>query len=329
MTQGRTLRAASIALMGRQMKGKVSNPSAAEEDQARLIALVRVAGLVLTLALVALAAPSDSQAAFPGDNGRIAFFSSSRDAIYTMNGRGGDIERIAKGGAYEPSFSADGRRIVFTKRVPHNYEIFTMRADGSHKKRLTHTARDEWSPSFSPDGRTVLFSVFVDYHFHWEVFSMRANGSNPVNLTMSPNARDESARFSPNGKRIVFMKDAQIASMRADGSDQRVLTPAPPDGSFRWNAAPDFSPDGRWIVFDRSTDSSEPDIHVMRADGTERRRLTHSGHSGSPVFSPNGQRIAFGSGGTIHTMRTDGSGRTRLTGRGKDYEAYASWGSRP
>ncbi len=63
----------------------------------------------------------------------------------------------------------------------------------------------------------------------------------------------------------------------------------------------------------------EADVYVIRADGSEERRLTDSpGLDGFPSWSPDGQRIAFASdrgGGSweLYTMSADGSGQRRLT----------------
>jgi Tol biopolymer transport system component len=81
----------------------------------------------------------------------------------------------------------------------------------------------------------------------------------------------------------------------------RNLTHAP--GSFR----PCWSPDGKWIAFssDRNTSVRRLDaerfaqvhavsIYVMRADGTDVRRLTlASKFAGSPKWSPDGKRVVF------------------------------------
>ena len=80
----------------------------------------RLGLLVVAITLVSLTAcllAPRSQAAFPGENGRIAF-QSNRDGnweIYTMRSDGSDEQRLTTNGAYDgqPAISPDGRKIAF------------------------------------------------------------------------------------------------------------------------------------------------------------------------------------------------------------------------
>jgi Tol biopolymer transport system component len=105
-----------------------------------------------------------------------------------------------------------------------------------------------------------------------------------------------------------------------------------------YDAEAAYSPDGRWIVFSSTRDAygrtpsdeerkvleKDPshfaEIYIMRADGTEQRRLTHvPGYDGGPFFTHDGERIVWrrfdGSGRTadIYTMKIDGSDVKRIT----------------
>ncbi len=84
-------------------------------------------------------------------------------------------------------------------------------------------------------------------------------------------------------------EDVDIWKSRIDGSGAVNLTP----DSDANDAFPDFSPDGRRIVF-RSTRDGNAEIYVMNADGTNVRRLTrHEATDTMPSFSSTGDRIAF------------------------------------
>lgn len=83
--------------------------------------------------------------------------------------------------------------------------------------------------------------------------------------------------------------DVDIWKSRSDGSEAVNLTP----DSDANDALPDFSPDGRHIVF-RSIRDGNADLYVMDSDGSGVRRLTqHPARETMPSFSSSGDQIAF------------------------------------
>lgn len=86
--------------------------------------------------------------------------------------------------------------------------------------------------------------------------------------------------------------------MRPDGSDVRRLTDGPPEVE---DHQPSWSPDGSMIAFTSTrskgsvpTDTGNGDIFVMRADGSEVRRISFGFDSAlEPAWSPDGKGIAF------------------------------------
>jgi Tol biopolymer transport system component len=105
---------------------------------------------------------------------------------------------------------------------------------------------------------------------------------------------------------------SDVFVVNADGSGLRNLTARSPDDAY-----PDWSPDGRRIVF-ASRRAGSWDIYSMDADGTRVARLTRSRRNESfPSWSPHGERIAFeverpDGFGDSHVMRPDGSAVRRV-----------------
>jgi TolB protein len=285
-----------------------------------------------TALLVALAFPHAAFAAFPGKNGRIVFESRYLGGrIFTIRPNGEGKRRIASRDSSEPAFSANGRWIVFGRIRGENTDLFKMRADGSHKVRLTHSPANEAEPSFSPNGRKIVFAR-RRANGSYDLWTMRAGGGRKRRLTSTREASEGSPQYAPNGRRIAFRSGTlDLAIMKADGSRAHRITTT--RNAYEWEF--DFSPDGRRIVFSRSRDRLDrTDIFSVSADGSHLRRLTRSNAVETfPAFSPRSNRIAFSSDRRradgsyrIYTMRVDGSRIRRLSGGHRGADESPSWG---
>ena len=245
------------------------------------------------LALLATAGPS--WAAFPGANGLIAYservgISPSSSEIFTIPPTGGDPTRLTDNAIADadPSWSADGRRLAFIRGDVYYgpTDVWTMRADGTHQRQVTHGGAHETSPSFSPGGGRIVMAR------NGRIVVARTDGTESVRLTHDWAARDPA--FSPNGRRIVFAgapgkeRPLGIWVMRRDGTHKRLLR----DNGNTYH--PDFDPDGSHIVFERCIDDGHEcltDDMLMRSNGRHKRVIEGAGGE-EPVFSPNGRRIA-------------------------------------
>jgi Tol biopolymer transport system component len=105
--------------------------------------------------------------------------------------------------------------------------------------------------------------------------------------------------------------------VNADGSGRRILTrDAWGIGSSAW------SPDGQKLAFERRIGpltkgqcACDSDVFVMNADGSGQQNLTHNPPviDSGPVWSPDGQKLAFGRYSHVWVMNADGSDQRRLT----------------
>ena len=60
-----------------------------------------------------------------------------------------------------------------------------------------------------------------------------------------------------------------LTGLTSSRAAQRVL-----DADSTYMASAAYSPDGKWIVFAKGVDGNEPDVYVMKADGSAERRIT-------------------------------------------------------
>ena len=114
--------------------------------------------------------------------------------------------------------------------------------------------------------------------------------------------------------------------MSPDGSNRTALT-----SGEAYDGAPNWSPDGTSIVFERRVDDAAYDIYVVRWNGTGLTNVTNSDEDeGVPAWSPDGTRIVFAGGAAgrqIVHVRPDGSQPTLVTA-GDGTATHPDWGPR-
>jgi Tol biopolymer transport system component len=213
-------------------------------------------------------------AAFPGNNGKVAFH-TNRDGnfeIYTVTSDGSAVfTRLTNNAADDvtPAWSADGTKIAWVSLRDGNYEIYTMNANGSGLLRITNNAASDVQPAWSADSTKITFTTNRDGNF--EVYTMNADGTNPVGITNNP-ASDGQSNFSPDGTKMVFQSNRdgnfEIYTMNADGTSQARIT-----NNAATDEYPNWFSDGTKIAFD-SDRSGQFEVYYMNSDGSTVQPIT-------------------------------------------------------
>jgi Tol biopolymer transport system component len=308
--------------------------------------MVLAATLAALLVMQVSWAARPAEAAFPGDNGLIAFASNTTSGAGVNNPEGdteifaapliGDLIQLTHNNSsdYSPSWSADGSSIVFGSTRDGNPEIYKMDADGDNQKRLTENPAQDGAPVFSPDGRRIAFERRPSGG-NYDLFVMTSGGDNPVRLTRNT-AADRLPSWSPDGSRIAFQSsrgasgrdDIYVMKPTREGAKNR------PKNLSRHSTAddesPDWSPDGKHIAFSSERGPWGFEIYTMRADGTDQTPVTESpAFSGSPAWSPDGNLIVFqretAGNGDIWVVNSDGSSPFNMTSGWSSYEDAPEW----
>ena len=283
--------------------------------------------MVLLITITVLACAIATMAAFPGANGKIVFGSFRGGSIFTMNPDGSNQTAVPYDpsvliDAYEPTVSADGKRIALVSPGADGFDIWTLNFDGSNPRDISNQSGDETGASWSPSGTQVAY-------FHGprggqsHIWVVNDDGTTRRQLTAG-SYNDAHPAWSPDGSKIAFATDRdgnwEIYVMNADGTGQTNLTNNPAsDCNFLGGGGPgpSWSPDGNSIAFETDRDGNYQ-IYVMDANGTGQTRLTNDlSLDDSPAWSPEGTQIVFTStsvaGSDIFVMNADGSKQTRLT----------------
>jgi Tol biopolymer transport system component len=209
-------------------------------------------------------------------------------------------------------------------------EIFRMNPDGTGLKQLTFNQATDAMPTLSPDGTKIAYlSLGVQTsnpEGDQEVYAMNAlDGTAKKNLSNNGGGvLDSLPSFSPDGTKIVYETsgvqasnpegDGEVYRMNAlDGTSKRNLSN---NGGGISDGNPIFSPGGQKIAYtsqgqQTSNPEGDQEIYAMNVlDGTGQRNLSNNGsniHDYLPLFSPDGQKIAYVSSGT-QTSNPEGDG---------------------
>jgi TolB protein len=315
--------------------------------------------LVWGVGLVAV--EKSAQAAFPGNNGKIAYeyhdildwdldvpvTAPSDIFVANPNGSGKvNLTKTAQRPDYDPAVAPYGKRVAFVGCPTYGCGVYTIGADGTNPKRIA----DGNSPSWSPDGKKIAYARDGD------IWTMGAGGATQKNLTRSQGVDEGAPAWSPGGGKIAFVRDGDIWTMGVDGTGKKNLS-----GPFREDgtnsaSSPSWSPDGKKLAFQANVEREDypyecdfTDIFTMGAGGSVWTQLTqtdydyHCGRSypppynAEPAYSPDGLKIAFVNGNyhdNVVVMNRDGSGLVRPNfdpGEG-EYGAVTSspdWGRVP
>jgi len=220
---------------------------------------------------------TDIQARAPdwSPDGTKLVFEAVEGGIYSVGADGSGLKELALDGS-GPAWSPDGARIAFFSDDAGNFDVYVMRSDGADPERLTSDPADDVSPGWSADGKRIAFVSERDGNT--DLYVADLDGSHERRLTTSP-APDEAFSWAPGGDRITYVSyrhgaepenigigDAEVFVVDARTGETRNLS-----RNRAWDGDPDWSPDGRWIVFTRRTDHAE--IYVMRPDGSRQEML--------------------------------------------------------
>jgi Tol biopolymer transport system component len=257
--------------------------------------------------------------------------------IFYSNGTRGP-----KGQIRTASWSPDGRRVVFHKKVAFTRKPWVKTFSRNPNYELTLTAMQ---PAFNPSGDRFAVVAGASANNLGAGIAVAAAGGDKSDIIFQDKTRNVlGPQWSPRGDTIIFgigifnaffngfhglfltpedraEGGAQIAMINADGSGFRELTKGPNNNGF-----PSMSPDGKQFVY-RSFGPDGDGLRIMNVE-TKTSTMLSNGYDNFPLWSPRGDLIMFSrlaeGNYEIYSIKPDGASVKRLTNaRGND--AHMAW----
>lgn len=186
--------------------------------------------------------------------------------------------------------SRDGRILASSDRSG-NWDVYLLSSSGGELQQLTTDPAVDAGPRWKPDGSEIAF--YSSRTGHREIWVMGPDGGQARQLTRG-DAESYYPAWSPDGTEIV--KEAGgLSVISVQGTGGRRLT------SERRDLHPDWSSDGRWVVFDSGRDGIQR-LWRIPASGGPAERLSQ-GPGVHPRWSADGKRVYFlGIGDRLNTI---------------------------
>jgi WD40 repeat protein len=274
---------------------------------------------VLVLALMATA--SSANAAYPGANGRIAFWRADGH-IYSVKPNGTGLLDLGPG--ITPAYSPNGTRIAFAL----NGEVWTMKADGTDRRRVTTLASSESGPTWSPDGTKLAFASDRN---GGGIFTLRSTApygtqkrvvATPVAPDGSFFAIDSGPAWATNGL-IYFTRFTDFDGTLCEDPIETMSVNPSTKVVRHWRffaVSADPGPQSHAIVyhyaFNDGSCNFADGIFIANANGSNPRTVTPLRdvlpRDTEPVFSPDATKIAFQRGRYVFIVDANGTGLRRL-----------------
>jgi Tol biopolymer transport system component len=203
--------------------------------------------------------------------------------IYAANADGTDRKLLIGGRGYnaETTVAPDGSRLVFTSTRDDDLELYTAKLDGTDVRRITHTPGYDGGAFFSPNSARLVWRA-----------------SRPKGAEL-----DEYRALLARG--LVRPTTLEIMVGGSEGQNARQVTK-----NGKANFGPSYLPDSRRVIFASNIDATPQqgkapnfDLYVVDPDAPPTmegvpptERVTYyDGFDGFPMFSPNGELLAFAS----------------------------------
>ncbi|HTX19802.1 MAG TPA: S9 family peptidase [Bacteroidota bacterium] len=213
-----------------------------------------------------------------------------------------DSPPIDIGGNVDYAFSPDGKEFAFVRNtdpmvaISTNNDVFAVPLEGGKAsgdaRRITENKANDNQPLYSPDGKYLAYKAMKRPGFEADKYDIvlydRSTGS-LTNLTEGYDRSPDEVVWSPDGKALYFNADDQgyhpvykvsLPTRKAGAKVTQIVSKIVTGGL-------EITPDGRTLVFTRTTVTRPHEVWSMGVDGTNIRQLTTTNDSSVATIEMN------------------------------------------
>ena len=242
------------------------------------VAVALVGGFLATWAATIEFREWKDRAAQEGESARAA----ERDRTRVFHARQREVLASFRGLNGAPSFSPDGKFMLFTASMHGNPEIYQMNLQSRQIQRMTNDSAIDTEARYAPDGKSFIFTSDRGGSAQIYRYSFEEDSVKRLTFKGAFNAR---GTLSADGKKIALVhrpsgSNYKVALQDITTGITNILTPTSLD------EAPSFSPNGQMVVY-ATREGHRGLLSIMSTDGRFRMNLpSEQGEVREPAWAP-------------------------------------------
>jgi len=190
---------------------------------------------------------------------------------------------------FNSAWSPDGKQVSFTTDMSGRLNLWKVSASGGWPLQLTQSDDRQYSATWSPDGKWIVYQQDAGGNELWDLYAVPSDGGTPVNLTNTPDVREEGPLWARDGKTVALnvkpkeSTNYDIALLDWSTKKIRKLT-SETNKSYSWGAVA-WSPDGKTLYANRGEISGVPESEIYSIDVATGKLGNLTPHQGKILYA--------------------------------------------